>query len=311
MQLILAFISLLLLAISCTGSKAHSLIEESRNETDTASFVLPVPVPPENMSAQRRNLFMADRYWDAMDWSDSLFIGSDRIMGESMATYGVLLSSLPEVDRVKSVNAFINRISDNAQALKRVSEYAFSYFYYPGAPQYDAELYFPFIAPLLASNNVDAAERARLEDRSKQIKKNRIGAAAADFDYIDSAGNLRQLLSTSRNAGVRIIMLYDPDCNVCDEAISILTSSPKFNDACHTGDAAVIAINAYGQEGGGRARPKTGMPGYWTIGYSPKGEVDEKEIYVIRSTPAIYIIDSDGKVLEKDISLARLSQLVN
>lgn len=293
------------------GADASSVSGEAR--VDTATYQLPLPkVPASIKTPADRAAFIADHYWDAMDWQDTLLLSSERFMGESMATYGELLrlSESPKLQQ-RAVNALVNSASVNSKAIQTLAEFAYTYFYYPDAPQYNPELYFDFINPLLAQQTLSGAEKMRLERYRKQILNNQVGSAATDFTYIGQDGKRHKLLSSSPKAEYRVIFFFDPDCNICEEAIEMMKKSEKFTQAEKEGVAAVIAINPFGQEEGGKAKGKSSMPANWVIGYSPEGEVDNDELYSIRATPAIYVLDSKGRILEKDLSLARLDTFLN
>lgn len=301
---------------SCAGrgEAGASAISDSGNQPkDTATYQLPLPkVPASIKEPAKRAAFVADHYWDHMDWQDTLLLSSERFMGESMATYGELLRlSGSERTRSSAVNAMVNSAAVNPKALKTVSDYAYTYFYYPDAPQYDPELYLDFITPLMAQPGISRADKMRLERYRKQILNNRVGSVARDFVYIGEDGKQHRLLSTAQGAQYRVIFFFDPDCNICEEAIEMMKSSKKFSEAEKEGVAAVIAINPFGQESPGKAKGKSTMPDNWTVGYSPDGEVDNDELYSIRATPAIYVIDQTGRILEKDLSLARLDTFLN
>lgn len=308
----IAIILLGIIAIfACTRNPSNNTALSTSAVIDTTSYTLPLPVIPSSLSSpEERAGFLSTHYWDRMDWNDTLLLSSERFMGESMATFGQLLHMTSHDKAVASVIRMVNGAAVSERALNTVNKFAYQYFYYPDAPQHDAETYLLFINALLAQPGIDYASRVRLEERLSQINKNRVNQLASDFKYIGTDGNMHSMISTRSDADIRILMFYDPDCTVCDEAAKILSSGHSFNLAQQEGQVAVIAINADGQEEGGPAKVKKGFQPSWTVGYSPDGEVNEDEIYVIRATPSIYIIDKQGTILEKDLSLRRLAEIV-
>lgn len=300
-----------LLFAACGNAARSSSAASGAMPVDTADYHLPLPMPPKGMTdPQQRAGFLANHLWDGMDWNDTVLLSSERIMGEGMANYGLFLSMLEAGKASSVVNAMVNRLSGNPRALDVFADYAYTYFYYPDAPQYDAELYLHFLNPLIAVRSLPESTRLRLQTRREEIMKNRVGTIAQDFSFVDSDGNTRRLSESGVGAEVRVLMMYDPDCEVCDEAIGVMNAPGRFSDAVREGRVAVIAINAFGQDQGGKAIRKKGMPREWIVGYSPDGELDMDEIYVIRATPAIYVLDSEGRILDKDLSIAKLRQFV-
>lgn len=277
---------------------------------DKDTLCLPLPVVPRYADTpEKRSLYMADHYWDAADWSDTTLLKSDRFMGESMANYGVLLSNIDEKRRPGIISSLLNRHEITPTAYRALEEYAYRYFYYPGAPQYDAELYLLFVNALLGSGKSDEATTERLLHRRGEILKNRVRHQATMFEYVDANGETHRFSPGSGESELTFLILYDPECDVCAEAVDIMTSSKPFSAAIQSGDVSVYAINAYGDEKAA-GKVSSRFPVSWHVGYSPDGEVEREEIYVIRSTPSIYIIDKEGIILEKDIILRRLSEIV-
>lgn len=309
-KILTGFVCMIMMLVSCGNHKPSD--NEGKGQVDTLNYILKMPdIPQSYASRDKKAEFLADHYWDNMNWNDTLLLGSERFMGESMATYGTLLGMVSPKVATASINGLINKLSTDIKALKSIEHYAFTYFYYPGAPQYDEELYLMFINPLLAQKNLPEEIRERLKTRKEYIMKNRVGSVASDFKYIGTDGKSHRLHSTAENSEYRVLMLYDPECEVCEDAIRIMSESRAFSEAQQRGIVSVIAINAYGQSEGGTAIRKKGMPQNWIVGYSPQGEIENEEIYAIRATPAVYVLDKDGKILMKDLSIPRLSQFVN
>lgn len=305
--------SIFVLSASCNGNATTKNLDDSAVAMhDTATYSLPMPEMPSDLKTpEERATYAASHYWDSMNWNDTLLLNSERFMGESMANYGVLLNLADKDVAMTSINNMVKAASVSPVAIKTISEYAYDYFYYPEAPQLDAEIYLKFIDSLTASAVLDDSDRQRMKEHRSEILKNRVGSHATDFSYIGTDGSRHTLLSTATDTPIRVLMLYNPDCQACDEAVQIMTGSDGFTHAQKEGQIKVIAINAFGQPTGGPAQRKPSFPAEWTVGYSPSGEVDADEIYVIRTTPTIYLLDSKGTILEKDLSLARLGELVS
>ena len=52
---------------------------------------------------------------------------------------------------------------------------------------------------------------------------------------------------------------------------------------------------------------KENFPRSWTVGYEP-GEIDEKDLYILRALPSFYLIDKNKKIILKDASLNKILQ---
>lgn len=265
---------------------------------------LPLVVPPDSLRAPaERASFLAAHYWDAMDWTDSLRLESDAFMGESMATFATVVALARPEDGPAIVSKVVAQAAPYPRGLAALVDYAYSYLYHPDSPQYNPETYLLFADAFLATPTLDATEGMRIDEYRSQILKNRVGTTAADFAYVGTDGATHTLHATAPDAAYRLLFFYDPDCSTCDRAVDTLRADARLTDAVARGTVAVIAINAYGQPDGGPAIAKPSFPAEWIVGYSPEGAVDAEEVYVIRATPAIYLLDAGAKVLKKDISL--------
>ncbi len=298
--------------MACSAGSASASTDTAKVERDTATYQLPLPTIPATLTTpEDRAAYLSRHYWDNMDWNDTLLLRSERFMGECMATYGTILAITPADKAVPAVSGMVSAAATSEAAIAAINDYAYDYYYYPDSPQYDPEIYLLFINALSAQPSIDMASLARLGEYRQQILKNRVGHIATDFKFVGTDGKSHSMLATRKDAKLRFLVLYDPDCTVCEEAVEIMSDSPSFAQAQADGEVAVIAINAFGQEEGGAAEVKDRFPAEWTVGYSPDGDIDANEEYVIRATPAIYILDSEGRILEKDLSINRLSQVVS
>ncbi|MDE6005989.1 MAG: DUF5106 domain-containing protein [Muribaculaceae bacterium] len=279
---------------------------------DLSGYTLPLPeVPLVLTTPQERAAFVAAHYWDGMDWNDRRLLGNERFMGESMATYATLLGITPREKGMDCIAELVNSIGTDPLALNTLADYAYSYLYLPESPLYDEELYLMFVNPLLAQPGLLEENHERLDKYKTDILKNRVGNIATDFTFIGTDGQSHDLLSLSPKASLRVLIFYAPGCDKCDEAFEIIKRSEAFSIAEARGEVSVIAINPFGQNNPGPAMIKPGMPKSWIVGYSPEGALDSDETYIIRSTPAIYILDRNGTILQKNLSLDRLKEFLN
>lgn len=284
----------------------------NNSSSDLTGFTLPLPEVPRTLTTpQERAAFVAAHYWDGMDWKDSRLLGNDRFMGESMATYATLIGITPREKGIDCIAELVNSIGTDPLALNTLADYAYSYLYLPESPLYDEDLYLMFVNPLLAQPGLSEENHERLDKYKTDILKNRVGNIATDFAFIGTDGQSHDLLSLSPKASLRVLIFYAPGCDKCDEAFEIIKRSEAFSIAEARGEVSVIAINPFGQNNPGRAMIKPGMPKSWIVGYSPEGALDSNETYIVRSTPAIYILDRNGTILLKNLSLDRLKEFLN
>ena len=140
------------------------------------------------------------------------------------------------------------------------------------------------------------------------MRKNRVGTIAADFPFETRDGR-RLHLSEAVGAHRRTLLLfYDPECAHCMEKVSELSSMEALNEALSGGWMCVVAVYS-GMDVMSRVtwrRTLDRLPSAWIAGYDD-GTVYTEDLYVLRSLPALYLLDSSGRVLLKDTSPERLA----
>ena len=97
----------------------------------------------------------------------------------------------------------------------------------------------------------------------------------------------------------KLVVFYDPDCDVCRHAKEGLRSDPAVNAAVASGKLKVLAVYTDGDREVWQ-RSKDDLPDNWISAYDPDGTVDRDEVYVLRATPTLYLIGPDNTVVIKD-----------
>lgn len=275
---------------------------------DTAVWELPLPTLPDTMRrADNRAAYIALHFWDQMPWEDSAVLASERIMGTAMANYAMMLDIAPRDRANLAVIELAQNIADKPAGASRFLDLASQYLFNPGSPQYDPEIYLLVIDAFLARRQTPEAWQIRLAEQRREVMKNREGAPAANFEYIDSNGRRTTLYDQLILARKTLLVLYDPDCEVCVSVLEALAASNEFIVANQAGDIQMLVINPFGKDG---QKNPADYPNVWKWGYSPDGQIDADELYSMRATPAIYLIDATGKIERREISPQALPGLI-
>ena len=262
---------------------------------------LPLPVVPAQIQDSREKLrYVLTHYWDAMNWRDTALVNNEEFMEQSMVDYFAILAKADSLVGSDGVNRMIASASVNPSALAKVVEISSRYLYEPESPMYDAEGYAMLLDQLILDPTNAGIPRETLEARHAQIMKNRVGRKAADFAFVDRKGRRMTLREAVGVTEETIVMFYDPDCNVCEATEHYLASSEKLNRLIGEGRLRIVAIDPFDTDPGRWKAHADSLPRNWTVGRSPGGRIDSEEIYVIRATPAIYLLDSAMTVRIKD-----------
>lgn len=254
---------------------------------------LELPVVPDNLRTPvERARYVLEHYWDAMDWRDTTLTHDDKFMEQSSADFYSIFHVVDSVEASKAAAIMLAGASADPYAYKKVADIARIYLYEPESPIADDENYLVVTDRLLADGKLSNADLLRIADSKRMAMMNRVGHQAADFEYVDRYGNVSNLYEALKLHPKNILMFYDPDCHVCAELEEQLMASAL-------GDTGVVMISPYGEQDGLWAEHAATMPADWIVGRPTNEDFEDEDIYELRATPTVLIIDDRGIVLSK------------
>ena len=169
----------------------------------------------------------------------------------------------------------------------------------PESELYDEDEFCNILRQALASDILGEADKMRAEYRLEIAAKNRPGTPAADFKFESRDGKTKSLHSLQTDKPI-LLLFYDPDCDHCMETIADLKKRGI------SGMADVVAI--YAEEDRERwEETAEALPQEWTVGYA-LDPIQDDETYVFLSSPTVYLLDRDKKVLLKDTNIATVEK---
>lgn len=172
------------------------------------------------------------------------------------------------------------------------------------SPRHNILLHSIFTKTLNLTFYADMAQRNGNTYMEKNLRKNMPGMLAADFAFIDRNGKRHTL--HNEKAVYMVLFFYDPDCHVCHDIARQLAEQKCFTD---NSNIKVIAIYTDNETERWKAHA-SGFPKTWTDGYSPNGEMAEKQIFYLPVIPSLYLLDADKRVLLRDVSPETLASVV-
>lgn len=307
---ILGISILSLLASGCAGRK----IGESKMflDRDSVSNRFPLPAIPDSIRQPNdRVRFMLDKYWTAVNWKSEMARKDTATMEQGMVNYLELLQHADSATVTNSFRSFLHSIPRDARGMGEYlihlsSDYLFS----PDSPVYNPQVYACTIDALIAENVPDETSRSRFLRHHEMIMKNRPGSKATDFNIVTRGGektSLKRLVNEfASNAGPEssvILFFYDPECENCETIEKRLAKSEKLNADIRTGKILFLAVDPFGTEKAEWEKHAADLPINWIVGFSPEGEVDAEELYMLRASPTVYILSPDLTVLAQDVAI--------
>ncbi|MCM1331157.1 MAG: DUF5106 domain-containing protein [Bacteroides sp.] len=272
---------------------------------------LPLPeVPTSLRTPGERAAYIVSHFWDGMDFSDTLRSRNNEFVEQNFVNYLSLFPHTPADTLKTAVPRLMQRAEADTVAYNLLADLADKYLYDPESPMLDEESYIIFLESITGRGFMEASRRTRFDYELADAMKNRKGCKASDFDFIDSKGAKTSLYTSGDGKSMRILLFYDPDCDHCHEVIRELETSPVVNGMLREGKISILAIYAEGDETVWNGA-KNSLPSGWTNGYSPDNRVEMDDIYILRRTPTLYLLDSDNTVLLKDPTAEQIIRYVS
>lgn len=289
---------LLLSAIAiadCTATVSAHAASAMQPAPPTQPAELTLPTIPDSLRLpQRRAAYLLEHFWDAMDFADTLTCRNRDFIEQNFVNFA---SVFPHADNAAVASAaarLMRRAEADSQAYTIIAETAEKYLYEPDSPMCDDNYYMMFLEAMLDSDALDEYEKIRPAYQLDTARKNRTGTVAADFAYVDRNGTRHTLHDT--DAGLLLVIFYDPDCTHCMEVIATLRASAEITQATESGQLTVVAVFADGDAASWR---RGTLPDTWVDALDLTG-VQEQALYAFKQLPATYLLDSDKTVLMKD-----------
>lgn len=288
-------------AVSCGGKGSGNKdgMSLTMGHAVTETRILPLPnIPAAMKTPQERADYLTLHFWDGMDFTDHALSLDTAFMEQNFVNF-VQLYDIASPDGIKAAtSAVLANAAADAPAYSFLLEIAERYLSDPNSPMLNEEHFIPFLDKALTMQVFDDTEKIRLEYMRDVAMKNRPGTLAGDFRFVDRNGKDKSMMSLP-SAGYTLIIFYDPDCETCHGVMDELSASDALNRMIDAGNLSVVAVDFETDRSRWDAT-KDSLPRNWTVGFDMSG-IEDNDIYFIRATPTMYLLDAEKRVLAKDI----------
>lgn len=268
---------------------------------------LPLPsVPSDLRRPSERAAYVMQHFWDEMDWSDALLTDDVEFMEQNSSNFYSLFSLTDSVSASEAVRRMLDGASADKKAYDKVAEIARLYLYEPYSPVADDEAYLVVIDRLIMDKKLDDAELLRLEDMHQTLMRNRVRHQAVDFEFIDREGRKGSLSEEAVKNKYTLLMFYDPDCHDCAELERHLSASSLLDGK----GVGILMASPYGEQDGLWLEHARTMPAEWTVARTASDDFESDELYDIRVTPTVYLLDRSGKVVAKNLNINTIDDIL-
>jgi hypothetical protein len=192
------------------------------------------------------------------------------------------------------IKRYIMQNQHDADMIYEFCKDAEDYFYNPNSLHRNDELYY-YIIKAVRSHYQENIKFQHFTNQLKLLEKNRINNKAEDFTYTLKDGTRHQLYDIP--SAYIIIFFNNPDCEGCRQVRHILEYAQPVSDLCQSGILTVLAL--FPDEDISIWK-KAEYPRLWLNAYDDGCQILKNNIYDLKASPTLYLLDKDKKVLLKD-----------
>jgi thiol-disulfide isomerase/thioredoxin len=172
----------------------------------------------------------------------------------------------------------------------------------------------------IADNNplgawLNEKQKKAITERAYMVMANQLGAPAYDMALVDTSGKVRKLYDLKNDYVV--ISFWDPNCGKCREELPKMDSLYKSNWKKYNVQVYAVMVNEDAIKEWKPFIQKTGKG--WVHVHQTKDMRAEEEkkqlpnfrqLYDMRSTPTLYLLDKDKRIIAKNIGLEDLNNVL-
>ena len=234
--------------------------------------------------------------WEGFAFENKQAIES-REAEERFARFLLGMAHQTPTQQAEQIGELLAKAEQN-NASARFLTLAEKYLYAPNSPYRNDERYLLFLQYAEAHQLADYTTNPRYQKHYTMVQKNRVGMPAADFPFTTQAGEEGHLYNLQ--SPYILLFFHDPDCEECQYVKQQLESQHA-----HFAQKGVQVVAVYIDDEV-EAWQKAQYPSAWLSVYAP--EIDKQDLYDIKALPTLYLLNTQKRVLLKDV---RLEEVIN
>jgi len=299
-------------------SYLHSVIKENNGNllSVLVKAMLPVEVPtisvpqgsknPDSVKWVLNYIYNKDHFFDNIDINDERLLRTPILQARLNSFFtNVVIQSPDSIS--KEIDKIIGKVKDNYKIFQFISVYLFNHFRESEIMGHDA-IVVKLADEIYLTGKADWVSKDFKDDLRKQvdrIRPNLIGVKAHDLVMNSYKGIFVSLYDIEKD--FTILYFWEPDCGHCAEA------TPKLKalyDKIRNQSVEVFSVCTTGE--------KTKWEKYieehkldWINGWDPDRRTNFGYYYNVESTPMIYILDRDKKIIAKKLSVDDIGSFID
>jgi len=260
-------------AISCNSSVSKKAADpQSEVVTAPKPYATP-PVPSILVDPAQQADFVVTHYWDNFNFSDTSLISRKDYTEQAFVDFVNILPHVSLPLAAKGLACMMGKAEADSAMYAHFISLTEKYYYEPNSPFRNEELYIFVLRAVVANPSLEDVYKIRPQSQLELALKNRLGERAINFAYTTPQGTQSNLYAAK---GKHILLFFfRPECEVC-------TAVKKYVEQSNIAQLATIV---------------------WV---NPDEDIHVEEIYDLRASPTLYLLDSKHNVLLKDAPIEQI-----
>lgn len=248
------------------------------------------PVAPEEMEAlDERCDYIVKHFWDNFDFKNKTTIDQFALNNAFQVYVSPMrYANKKEVDQ--SIEKLLGKISGNPSLLLQFTKAAEENLYGPRADFWSDPLYLKFLDAVIKNKKIKDNRKTKFISQAKSIRESEVGTKAPSFNFTDKDGEAKIYFPMSTPT---LLIFGNPDDTDWRLSRLKMDSNMKLGEALQKGKLNIIYILPFSIDNWQNLISNYNK--YWTVGNSP----ESSEYYDLRLNPSVYIVGSDGEILNK------------
>ena len=249
---------------------------------------------PTNSPIAAQVLLPQYSVWEGFAFEDEQAVES-REAEERFARFLLGMAHQTPTQQAEQIGALLAKAQQN-NATARFLTLAEKYLYDPNSPYRNDEQYLLFLQYAATHQLADYTNNPRYQKHYTMVQKNRVGHKATDFPYTTQAGEKGHLYGVQSQ--YILLFFHDPNCEECQ-----LVKQQLASQHAHFAQRGVQVVAVYIDDEV-EAWQKAQYPSAWLSVYAP--EIDRQYLYDIKALPTLYLLNTQKRVLLKDVQLEKV-----
>jgi thiol-disulfide isomerase/thioredoxin len=260
-------------------------------------------VNPDSVLQAKRIWYLKDHYFDNMDLSDSRLIRTPFFHHKLEKYYNQVLIPIPDTVINQSIR-LIERARPNAEMFRYMVQFIFNFTNNSQIMGMDAAMVALGEKYYLSGQATWTTEEfiKNLRTRIQDLKPTLLGKTSQDLKMEGLHGEFYRLHEV--NALITILVFYEPDCGHCKKEIPHLYKE-VFEPYRNKGVQFFAVYNLNDRQKWEEFVTEHGLLD-WINVYDPNNLTRFRNYYDIKTTPMIYVLDRNKKIIAKRIDSEQL-----